>query len=86
MHTIPGYEWDPKKAAANLHKHGVDFADAATAFSDESALKVADHISSVDEDRFVILWNERTRRCSCRGLRVARRAYSHHLGPQSQSA
>ena len=55
MHTIPGYEWDPKKAAANFHKHGVDFADAATAFSDESALKIADHISSVDEDRFVIL-------------------------------
>jgi uncharacterized DUF497 family protein len=24
-------EWDPKKAAANLRKHGIDFADAATA-------------------------------------------------------
>lgn len=55
MHTIPGYEWDPKKAAANLRKHGVDFADAATAFSDESALRMTDHISSVDEDRFVLL-------------------------------
>jgi len=23
-------EWDPRKAAANVKKHGVDFADAAT--------------------------------------------------------
>jgi len=28
------YEWDPAKARANLSKHGVDFADAATAFED----------------------------------------------------
>jgi hypothetical protein len=55
MHTIPGYEWDAKKAVANLRKHGVDFADAATVFSDEVALRMADHISSVDEERFVLL-------------------------------
>jgi uncharacterized DUF497 family protein len=24
-----GFEWDPVKAAANLRKHKVDFADAA---------------------------------------------------------
>ncbi len=23
-------EWDPEKAAVNLQKHGIDFADAAT--------------------------------------------------------
>jgi hypothetical protein len=28
-------EWDPRKAAANLEKHGVDFADAATVLHDE---------------------------------------------------
>jgi uncharacterized DUF497 family protein len=28
-------EWDPRKAAANVNKHGVDFADAATALYDE---------------------------------------------------
>jgi uncharacterized DUF497 family protein len=22
-----GYQWDPKKAASNLEKHGVDFAE-----------------------------------------------------------
>jgi uncharacterized DUF497 family protein len=26
--------WDPEKAAANLDKHGVDFQDAATVFTD----------------------------------------------------
>jgi hypothetical protein len=25
------FEWDPKKAAANLHKHGVSFAEATEA-------------------------------------------------------
>jgi len=44
-------EWDPKKAAANLRMHGIDFADAATALHDELAITVADHESG--EERFV---------------------------------
>jgi uncharacterized DUF497 family protein len=28
------YEWDPTKAAANLRKHGVSFADAALSLED----------------------------------------------------
>lgn len=55
MHTLQDYEWDPTKAAANLRKHGIDFADAATVFADECAIRVRDQISSLDEDRFVIL-------------------------------
>jgi hypothetical protein len=35
-------EWDPRKAAANLKKHGVDFADAATVLHDEQAITVRD--------------------------------------------
>ena len=31
-------QWDAEKAAANLRKHGVDFADAETALHDEMAL------------------------------------------------
>jgi ribonuclease toxin BrnT of type II toxin-antitoxin system len=31
-------EWDPRKAAANLKNHGVDFADAATVLHDEQAI------------------------------------------------
>jgi len=44
-------EWDPKKAAANLRAHGIDFADAVTALHDEFAITVLDNDSG--EERFV---------------------------------
>ncbi len=47
------YEWDPGKAATNLQKHGVSFADAVSVFSDEFALTTADDFA--DEERFVTL-------------------------------
>jgi uncharacterized DUF497 family protein len=47
------YEWDRSKAQANLRKHGVDFADAATAFADAEALTIPDE--AVEEDRFVTI-------------------------------
>ncbi len=47
------FEWDPRKAAANLRKRGIDFADAATVLYDELAITVPnDH---PEEDRFVTL-------------------------------
>jgi uncharacterized DUF497 family protein len=46
-------EWDPEKAATNLRKHGVDFADAETALRDEMALTLPDDDSDVG--RFVTL-------------------------------
>jgi len=36
------FEWDPRKAAENLRKHGVDFADAVIALEDENALTIED--------------------------------------------
>ena len=36
------FEWDPRKAAANRRKHGIDFADAATVLHDELAVTVLD--------------------------------------------
>jgi uncharacterized DUF497 family protein len=48
------YEWDPGKAAANLKKHGVSFADAVTGFEDEFALTRED-ADADDEQRFVTL-------------------------------
>ena len=45
------YEWDPQKAAANLKKHGVDFADAVGVFEDPLALTVPD--DRHEEARFV---------------------------------
>lgn len=49
------FEWDPKKAAANLRKHGVSFEDAQTVFVDENAKLIDDPDHSEDEDRFVLL-------------------------------
>jgi len=43
-------EWDPKKAASNLVKHGVRFADAVTVLEDESAISVRD--AGADEERW----------------------------------
>jgi uncharacterized protein len=36
------FEWDPKKAAKNLKKHGVTFQEAATVFGDPLALTFHD--------------------------------------------
>jgi uncharacterized protein len=46
-------EWDSRKAAANLKKHGVDFADAATVLHDEEAITVRD--GEPDEERYVTI-------------------------------
>ena len=49
------FEWDPRKAAANLRKHGVPFEEARTVFLDENALLRPDEDHSDDEDRFLLL-------------------------------
>jgi uncharacterized DUF497 family protein len=49
------FEWDPKKAAANLRKHGVSFDDAQTVFADDRARLIDDPDHSAQEDRFVLL-------------------------------
>ena len=48
-------EWDERKNSSNKRKHGVSFEEAASVFSDENALVVADPEHSRQEDRFVIL-------------------------------
>jgi uncharacterized DUF497 family protein len=42
-------EWDPRKAAVNLKKHDVDFADAATVLHDDQAITIRD--DEGDEER-----------------------------------
>jgi len=49
------FEWDPRKAALNLRKHGVGFSEAETAFADEAALLLDDPDHSTAEDRFILL-------------------------------
>lgn len=46
-------EWDPKKAAANLRKHGVRFTDAYAVLEDELALTTDD--PHPDENRYVTI-------------------------------
>jgi len=47
------FEWDPEKAAANVKKHGVDFAEAMTVFSDPLELTISDPDHSEREQRFL---------------------------------
>lgn len=47
------FEWDIAKAAANLKKHKVSFAEAATVFGDSYGITVRDPDHSEDEDRFL---------------------------------
>ncbi len=48
------YEWDRAKAAANLKKHGVAFADAALTLEDPLGRTIRDPDAS-GEDRFICL-------------------------------
>jgi len=45
------FEWDPRKAAANLKKHGVTFQEAATVFGDPLAITFQDPDHSEEEER-----------------------------------
>ena len=47
------FEWDPKKAAKNLRKHGVSFNEAATVFGDSLGTTVPDPDHSLAEDRYI---------------------------------
>lgn len=56
------FDWDPKKAKANLRKHGVSFDEAATTFLDPYAVSGPDPDHSVDEERYITFgYSQRTR-------------------------
>lgn len=46
-------KWEPAKARANLRKHGIRFADAATALEDARAISVRDELA--DEERWIAM-------------------------------
>ena len=52
--TAVRFEWDPRKAAANLRMHRVSFDEAATVLGDDFALTREDP-GSEDEQRFSTL-------------------------------
>ena len=43
------FEWDDSKAESNKKKHGISFAEAATAFSDPNAIEFLDTASEKEE-------------------------------------
>ena len=47
------FDWDLKKAEANLRRHGVSFDEAATVFLDPLAVSGPDPDHSVEEDRYI---------------------------------
>jgi uncharacterized protein len=47
--------WDPDKAVANLHKHVVDFRDAATVFRDPLSTTFPSEDHSKSEARFLTI-------------------------------
>jgi uncharacterized DUF497 family protein len=53
------FEWDAKKAAGNLKKHGVTFDEAESAFGDELAAYYPDKL---EEARFVLIGYSQRRR------------------------
>lgn len=49
------FEWDEEKNASNERKHGVFFAEAESAFADDSGRLIADPDHSDQEDRFILM-------------------------------
>jgi hypothetical protein len=47
------FERDPRKASANLRKHGISFDEAATVFLDDLSLTGEDPDHSLHEERHV---------------------------------
>jgi uncharacterized protein len=56
------FEWDLRKAAANLTKHKVSFEEAATVFGDPLGRIMTDPRHSIIEERLVLLGRSEKRR------------------------
>ncbi len=53
------FEWDERKAAANLSKHGISFEEAQTVFYDPLYVDLYDPDHSHDEHRYIIIGESR---------------------------
>jgi uncharacterized protein len=51
---VTEFEWDPRKAAANVRKHGIQFADAVAVLEDERAITLRDD-GHGEEERWVTI-------------------------------
>ena len=48
-------QWDEQKNRLNLHKHHIDFEDAALVFADPERVEIYDDLHSSDEDRYIAI-------------------------------
>jgi uncharacterized DUF497 family protein len=56
------FEWDPKKAIANIQKHNVTFQEAASVFGDPLAITFGDPDHSANENRYITFGLSRRKR------------------------
>jgi hypothetical protein len=49
------FEFNPRKAAANLRKHKVSFSEAMSVFNDPFTETFPDDLHSQEEDRFITI-------------------------------
>ncbi len=56
------FEWDADKAASNLKKHGVSFAEAMSVFGDPLEITITDPDHSESEYRFLSVGLSESRR------------------------
>jgi hypothetical protein len=49
------FEWHNRKEKENIQKHGIDFKEASTCFSDPLKIEFYDADHSDYEDRFIVL-------------------------------
>ena len=49
------FDWDDNKAESNKKKHGVSFAEAASAFADPNAIEFLDAKNSEKEERWILV-------------------------------
>jgi uncharacterized protein len=56
------FEWDLRKSAQNLRKHGVSFHEAATVFGDPLSMTYQDPDHSTIEQRFLTIGTSRAGR------------------------
>jgi uncharacterized DUF497 family protein len=52
------FEWDPKKAEANLKAHGISFDEASTVFRNPLAQVLPDPSHSVGEERVLLVGHD----------------------------
>ena len=69
------FEWDPKKAALNLRKHGISFDEAATVFGDLLGTTVPDPDHSLAEHRYITIGMSNRHRSARELTRSEREAY-----------